>query len=176
MAAFAPALATVLAHEGGYVDHPADPGGSTRYGISLRFLEGLGAEGDIDLDGEVTAADVRGLTRERAAELYRRHWWERHGYERLRSDLIAAKVLDLAVNMGAKQAHRILQRALRAAGLPIVEDGVLGPMTLGAANATPELTLLVALRAEAAGFYRALAARDVSREVFLRGWLNRAYA
>ena len=88
---------------------------------------------------------------------------------------IAAKVLDMRVNMGPSQAHKILQRALRAAEYPVKVDGVFGPITTAAVNTVHPRHLLVALRSEAAGFYRGLVAQRPEYAKFENGWLNRAY-
>lgn len=174
------ALRTVFEHEGGFVDDPADPGGATNYGISLRSLRqwhAAGAtDGDLDRDGDVDPEDIRRMTPATAARIYRDQWWRRHRYNRLPAG-VAEKVFDLAVNMGARQAHKLLQRAVRAADGPaLADDGVIGPRTLDGVGQVAADALLVALRAEAAGFYRTLVASDPSRGTFLRGWLNRAYA
>ncbi len=177
------ALAFLLAHEGGYVDHPNDPGGATNYGISLRFALRLapelarhGVELDIDRDGDIDERDIKALPRATAALIYRRQFWDRYGYHRLELAM-ARKLFDLAVNMGAPQAHRLAQRALRACEARVVEDGVLGPVTAVAIVGVGPRVFLPALRSEAAGFYRALvAAKPAQFAPFLDGWLNRAYA
>lgn len=179
---FQTAVATLLRHEGGFVDDPSDPGGATRWGVSLRWLlslePGLRAElGDVDGDGDVDVEDVRRLPPERAVEIYRREWWDRYDYGSLGGSLLPAKMLELAVNIGPKAAHRCLQRAVRAAGGPrLVEDGVLGPATRKAVAAVPEAQLLAALKSEAAGFYREIIARRPAFERFRKGWLERAYS
>ena len=77
----------------------------------------------------------------------------------------------------AAQAHRIVQRALRAVGIPVKEDGVLGPVTRRAINdADRTFPLIVAMRCEAAGVYRLIVQRKPHLEVFLQGWLRRAYS
>lgn len=162
--AFARAMARLLRDEGGYVDNPADPGGETKFGITRRDYPNL---------------DIAALTRAEAAAIYYRDWWQRYHYNELPGP-IGAKVLDLAVNIGPDHAVRCVQRALRACGRPILEDGVLGRVTVTAAVAVNQLALLAALRSEAAGYYRALAALERGRRVdgdreFLTGWLNRAY-
>ncbi len=179
---FQTALAQVLKHEGGFTNDPVDPGGATNFGISLRLARELGdldGDGDLDLDldgdGDVDADDIRNLTREQAAEVYFRLWWERFDYGRLHLTL-ATKLFDLAVNMGASQAHRCLQRALRACGYAVAEDGVLGPKTVSAIVGVRPEVMVVGLRSEAAGFYRVLVARRPASEKYLNGWLNRAYA
>lgn len=176
MAMFNEAIEVVLRHEGGFVDHPADPGGATNWGISLRFLVREGIDLDLDGDGKLDAEDIRRMPRETAIEIYRERIWDRFGYDRIVDQALATKVFDLAVNMGATQAHKCLQRACRAAGTAIADDGILGPVTLAAANGLPAATVLAALRSEAAGFYRLLAATRPSAAVFLTGWLRRAYS
>jgi lysozyme family protein len=161
---FLTAVSRVLADEGGYSSNPADPGGATSFGISARSHPGL---------------DIATLTRDAAVNIYWREWWLRFGFARLPGAL-AAKSFDLAVNMGAGNSVVCLQRALRACGIAVVEDGVIGAATaLGAARADAA-ALLAAFRSEAAGYYRVSAAlargrrKDGDRE-FLKGWLNRAY-
>lgn len=181
-AKFDAAIRIVFHHEGFWSDDPNDPGGPTIWGVSLRFARSIGdrdgdgfADLDLDRDGDVDADDLRLLTAEQALGLYRSEWWDRYAYGRLNT-AIAFKVFDFAVNMGAPQAHRILQRAARAVARDrLVEDGILGKATLAVVNGASEAALIAALRSEAAGFYRTLIARNASLAKFEGGWLNRAY-
>ncbi len=158
---FSVAILVVLEHESDlFTDDPADAGGQTKYGISRR------ANPDVD---------VPNLTRGQAIELYWDRYWNRRGYDKLPVD-VAVKTFDLAVNMGKRRAVTCLQRALRAAGLPVATDGILGPETWGAADAADTRSLLAALRSEAACDYQLIVAHDSSKRVFLNGWLNRAYS
>lgn len=155
------AIAATLAHEGGYSDNPADPGGETKYGISRR---------------EYPHLDIKSLTREQAIGIYYRDWWLRFSFSRL-PEAAGAKLFDLAVNIGPANAVRCLQRASRACGRMLADDGVLGPETIAAAFAADQNALLAALRSEAAGYYRSLAISEggSAGSEFLAGWLNRAY-
>jgi lysozyme family protein len=162
--AFQSAVGKVLGDEGGYSDDPADPGGETNWGICKRNYPAL---------------DIRSLTRVRAIAIYYSDWWQRYHYSDLPAP-IGAKVFDLAVNIGPEHAMNCLQRALRACGKQVEEDGVNGPATRIAAQAANQAALLAALRSEAAGYYRELATTERGRRgghgaEFLRGWLNRAY-
>ncbi len=163
-AAFLRAVSLVLADEGGFVDNPTDPGGATRYGISRRQHPGL---------------DLAALTREDAIAIYFRDFWSRGRYADFPAP-VAGKLFDLAVNIGPESAARCLQRALRAAGHRVADDGVPGDLTVAAARAAEPQALLSALRSEAAAHYRLVAAlwpggRAVAEREFLQGWLNRAY-
>ena len=161
-AAFDRAVEIVLAHEGGLVDDPVDPGGVTNFGISLRSYPELGAAG------------IRALTPEQAKEIYRRDWWLRYGWADL-PEPIGAKLLDIGVNIGAEAVHRALQQALRATGAAVVEDGALGPATRTAVAQAEPAALVAALRSEVAGHYRLIAALHPTEQRFLQGWLTRAY-
>lgn len=190
---FERAVKTVLEHEGGFVDDADDPGGATNWGISLRYAVRLGeidldGDGhndlDFDMDGDVDAEDIRQMSMAVAVGIYRDQWWDKYGYGEL-PEFIGPKVFDLSVNMGARQAHKCLQRACRACGQAIADDGIIGNKTqraidevqLEAWDAEDSFNpLLTAVRSEAAGFYRGLIMADPVRRKYQRGWLRRAYA
>lgn len=160
---FLQAVEIVLKHEGGLVDHPNDPGGITNYGISLRSYPELGPEG------------IRNLTKKQAIDIYHRDWWDRFRYDTIRDLRVAGKVFDLAVNMGPRPAHRILQSALNHLGHDLVVDGLLGPLTFSATNQTDAEKLQEAICFFAAEHYYRLARNRRPLRTFLLGWLNRAY-
>lgn len=179
MSDFDVAIKTILKHEGGYVNDKDDPGGATNYGVSLRFLIKTGdldrdgfLDGDFDQDGDIDIDDIKKMSLDNAKNIYRLYWWDKYKYALINDDEVATKVFDLAVNMGATQAHKCVQRAIRAAnGQTLVDDGILGNQSFAAINNCPSIVLLPAIRSEAAGFYRSL-----NKPKFIRGWLNRAYA
>lgn len=183
MSHFDSAVDFVLQNEGGWANHKKDPGGPTKYGISLRWLRTIGDmdedgfhDGDVDSDGDVDWEDVAALSVDAAKEYYRTYWWDRFDYDRIDRFLLAQKVFDLAVNMGPGRAHKIVQRGLNQI-LPLDdrldEDGKLGPKTIAALNRQDldEHRVLRAIGDSAARFYRSL-----NRPEFISGWLKRAYA
>ena len=106
MTRFDRALKVVLSHEGGFANNPADPGGATNYGITAATLGAWRGLGRPAKDGEVLT-----MTLEEAGAIYRSRYW-RPEYDLIDSDLVAIKIFDMAVNMGAHQAHHLAQRAV----------------------------------------------------------------
>lgn len=175
MSEFLLALPTVLRHEGGYVNNPNDPGGATKYGISLRWLKSQGLHGDVNGDLVVDIADILALTPDTAAGFYRVNWWEKYGFGRVIDQTVATKVFDTAVNMGTPRAVKFAQQAAIALGFVLsAPDGLMGPNTVLALNSLPAANLLHKYQDLQAGFYRQLAT-DPKLTQFLAGWLNRAY-
>jgi lysozyme family protein len=170
----------IVAREGGYVNDPDDPGGATKYGVTIGTLRRLGL--DLSGDGRVTERDVRMLTREKAAEIYVRHYFEGPRLNAL-PEALQASVFDMYVNAGAN-AITILQKLLGQMGQAVDVDGVLGPQTLAAAHAAADAA--PGLIADAYGiarrnYYYALAdARPASRKYARTrkggkgGWILRA--
>lgn len=121
MAYFARALAFTLAHEGGYGNHPADPGGETKYGIAARFYPPEKRRAILGRD-----VSIRDLTPDDAARIYRRDYWDRLKCDALPWPLCLA-VFDCAVVPGQGAAAMILQRECGAKA-----DGIIGPATMSA--------------------------------------------
>lgn len=120
---FQAALAHVLKHEGGYSDHPSDPGGATNFGITHQVLAAYrGVE-------RVSREDVKALTRSEAAAIYRARYWNTCRCDDLPPGLDLL-VFDCAVNQGAGRAARFLQQAVQ-----VHADGQIGPATLAAVQA-----------------------------------------
>lgn len=157
---FEKAFAYVIQNEGGYVFDKNDPGGETKFGITKRSYPSL---------------NIRDLTLEDAKKIYYRDFWQKGKFEEISDDLIATQLFDLSVNLGIRAAVIILQRALRAVGINVQEDGLMGSQTLSAVSNSDPRCLLAAIKSEAARYYRQIAAKNPSQQKFLKGWLNRAY-
>jgi len=158
---FKRAFEELLKLEGGYVNDPIDLGGETNYGISRKSYPKL---------------DIKNLTEEDAKKIYYTDYWLKNKCNVIYHYGLAEKVFNLSVNMGCKQAGKLLQRALRGLGKRLTEDGVIGAITTAAIFKADPTQLLSALKSEAAGYYRLIASINSSQERFLTGWLNRAYA
>lgn len=177
MAEFTLAHAFTATWEGDLINHPSDPGGMTNYGISLRWLRGIGMDdGDVDGDGDIDADDIRALTFAQASELFRDKFWNEHKLSDL-PQLVATCHYDCAVNMGPRQGTLITQRAYNRLvgpyGDKLSVDGVFGPKTRAflTSHATPKLAeTMISLRET---FYRRLVENKPSLSAFEKGWLNR---
>ena len=157
---FEKAFEYVIQNEGGYAFDKNDSGGETKFGISKRSYPAL---------------NIKDLTLEDAKKIYYRDFWQKGRFEEILNDLIATQLFDLSVNLGIQVAVIVLQRALRSVGKTVQEDGLMGPETLLAMMYSEPRSLLAAIKSEAAGYYRQIAAKNPSQQKFLKGWLNRAY-
>lgn len=176
--------ARLLMTEGGLVNNKSDPGGITKYGVSLRFLAIKGlidvdrdgyADFDLNRDGRVDALDVKLLTPANAEALYLKLFYIETGFWSLPRPLDAA-VFDFGVNAGTGTSARMLQKAVNTLTRPPLKvDGVLGANTRrGVVEALKSGPLLTEFRNQVTGHYRYLVAHNGKLEKFLGGWLNRA--
>ena len=162
--------------EGGYVNHPKDPGGPTNFGVTQKVYDGFRAEHGLPHD------DVRNIAIDDVKAIFRRDYWNKVNANRLNSRLIALTLFDTAINMGFPRATRFAQRAVNALDEAenrprvLVEDGVPGPRTtgelIGLFNAGKEADFLARYFAEREKRYQDLGAQDQYKD-FLNGWLNR---
>lgn len=165
----------VIDREGGYVDHPADRGGPTRYGITQGVARADGYDGP-----------MRMLPHARAVSIYRRLYWTAPRLDAVArmAPGIAAELFDTGVNMGPAVAIGFLQRALNALNRGATDypdlamDGQAGPRTLAALReflvrrgTGGETVLLRAIEALQGERYVALAEARPANEAFLYGWL-----
>lgn len=165
---------SLIAREGGFVDHPADRGGATNWGITEAVARAHGYTGPMAL-----------LPRGEAAAIYRRLYWLRPRFDAVarRAPRIAAELFDTGANMGPGVAATFLQRALTALNRngsdypDLTPDGRIGEVTLAALDAflrlraDGETVLLRALEALQGERYLRLAEKRPANEAFLYGWL-----
>ena len=119
----------IVSRKGGYVNDPDDPGGATKYGVTIHTMRRLGL--DLDGDGQVTTDDVNGLPRETAVQIFIDHYF--HGPRIAALPVVLhATVFDMYVNAGS-HAVKILQRLFNNMRLDVDVDGVIGPQTIAAA-------------------------------------------
>jgi lysozyme family protein len=119
-------LEEVLRHEGGYADHPSDPGGATNMGITHKTLA---EHRKISPWWALSKDEVRKLERAEAAAIYKAGYWDRVNADKLPAGLDLA-LFDFGVNSGPGRAVKTLQRELE-----VVADGIVGPLTLDAVKA-----------------------------------------
>ena len=165
----------LIEREGGYVNHPADRGGPTRFGISEAVARAHGYAGA-----------MAALPREEAAAIYRLLYWLRPKFDAVaeRAPRLASELFDTGVNMGPAVAATFLQRALTALNRngkdypDLVPDGRIGPRTIAALDAflatrggPGESVMLRAIEALQGERYLRLAERRPANEAFLYGWL-----
>lgn len=152
--AWALASAWILRIEGGYTFDPADPGGATRFGISQRSYPDV---------------DIKNLTAEAAAMIYRRDFWMAISAYLL-PPALAIAVFDGAANQGPSRAVMLLQVALG-----VRADGAIGSETIAKARAMNGPEILAEYLSRRAVHYSELAEQRPSMRKFVRGWFNRLF-
>ncbi|MDB4809869.1 hypothetical protein OAH34_01595 [bacterium] len=149
-------LKAILHHEGGYVNHPKDPGGETNLGVTKRVYEEFGG-----------TKDMKELTVEDVAPIYKKGYWDKMKGDDLPSGLDLC-VFDFGVNAGPGRSAKYLQTMIGT-----VADGGIGPNTLKAVDAYVEehgIEKAVENFQEARqGYYEKLSTFDT----FGKGWTRR---
>ena len=152
MSNFDIAFDRLIGHEGGYVNHPQDPGGETNWGITKRTALANGYTGD-----------MRTMPRETAKSIYKKTFWDVIGGDKL-SFAVSYQIFDAAVNHGIGNAIRFMQRAIGVA-----DDGKVGPVTLAALTKYQPNDFLMRFNAQRLDFYTRLSTFDT----FGKGWVRR---
>lgn len=170
----------IVRREGGFVNDPDDPGGATKHGVTIHTMRRLGL--DLTGDGRVDVGDVRAVTPGRARDVFVREYHDRPGIGRL-PEALRPCAFDFYVNAGSA-AVRVLQELLTEVGEPLVIDGIIGPLTAGAAHramARAPDHLADAYGIARREWYYALADRRPRLRKFARrrdggkgGWIRRA--
>lgn len=153
---FKRALSLVLKHEGGWSDHPKDPGGATMKGVTLATFRQY-------VKPTAAKADLRKITDEQLATVYRRHYWDAvHGAEL--PDGIDYAAFDFAVNSGPSRSAKYLQ-----AVVGVTQDGRIGPATLKAVRSRRPADVVNALCDKRMAFLQDLK----TWPTFRNGWTRR---
>ncbi|MEO1220287.1 MAG: glycosyl hydrolase 108 family protein [Pseudomonadota bacterium] len=170
-AAVALIIASVFALEGGYVNHPSDPGGATNHGITERVARANGYRGH-----------MRDLPKELASKIYQRQYIEKPNFLPLIAidPVVAEEIIDTGVNMGPRRPSRFFQRSLnRLCGTKLAVDGRIGRITIGAwaecrAHIGPTICrkMIADLDRQQRAEYERLIRRNPKLKAFRRGWLN----
>ena len=156
---FSEALEVILHHEGGYVNHPKDPGGETNLGVTKRVYEDFGG-----------TKDMKELTKEDVEPIYKKNYWDRVKGDNLPEGLDLC-IFDFAVNAGPGRAAKFLQKLIG-----VTQDGGIGPQTLGALQSaigedvrTQTREMIEKYQNERHNYYQSLS----TFETFGRGWTRR---
>ena len=146
----------MLQSEGGFVNHPSDPGGMTNLGVTKATWENW-------VGRESNEAEMRGLTPEKVEPLYKKKYFDAVRGEELPMGLDYL-MFDFAVNAGAGRAIKTLQTAVG-----VTPDGGFGPMTMAAVQSVDPNELIERFSQAKEDFYRSL----TTFATFGKGWLNR---
>ena len=153
---FDDALKAILHHEGGYVDHPKDPGGRTNLGCTQRVWEEW-------VGHPVDEKTMRGLTPELVAPLYKAKYWDKIKGDELPNGVDYA-VFDAAINSGPGRAAKWLQTTVGA-----VPDGAIGAGTLAKVAAMDAEDIVEKYQVTRLAFMQSLPTWDT----FGKGWGRR---
>ncbi len=154
-------VSDILRREGGFVNHQADRGGPTNFGITQAVLSAWRKQ-------PVTLDDVKKMTQAEARAIYHHDYITAPRFDQIKNPALQALVIDCGVNHGVNRATRWLQEAVATKS-----DGVIGPITLAAINrAVPEMAYKRVL-AQRCLFYGQIISRDPTQAVFASGWMAR---
>jgi len=170
----------IVAREGGYVNDADDPGGATKYGVTIHTMRRLGM--DLTGDGQVDVNDVKVLSRAHAVSIFVEHYFRKPKIDQL-PEALQTTVFDMYVNAGGN-AVKILQRLLGEMRIEVIVDGAIGPQTIKAAHqafdAAPD-HIVDAYGIARRNYYYDLAARRPASRKYARrrdggkgGWIVRA--
>lgn len=151
----------IIAREGGYVDHPDDAGGPTKFGITLSTLA-------TSRNFAVDASDVEHLSIDEARAIYRKRYLEDSGIWKIAGEELRARVLDAAVNHGPGNAIKMLQRAIG-----VTADGAIGAVTLTALPHLDQWKMIDRFTGQRCKFYGDYIQNHPEQKVFAAGWFHR---
>lgn len=153
-------LKRILKHEGGYVNDPLDSGGRTNLGVTQAVWEEF-------VGHPVSESDMRALTVEKVAPLYKVRYWDRASCDNLPKG-VDYVVFDFAINAGVGRSVKTLQSTVGS-----TPDGIIGSQTLARINSFNAKELVDKFSDARADFYQGIVARKPDQARFIKGWLNR---
>ncbi len=156
-------LDEIIRREGGYVNHPADRGGPTKYGITAETFGSWRK-----LGRPATADEVQALTETEARAIYRQMYIIAPGFKYITHPALLHLLVDSAVHSGPKRAVQWLQTALGVAA-----DGVIGPKTRAALAQADQGVLYGKVLGQRLRYIGRLITRDPKQSAFAAGWMNR---
>ena len=166
MAKFENFAGKLLRLEGGYVNHPLDRGGPTKYGVILSVWQEHGH--DKDGDGDIDAEDIKKLGEDDARYIAKKIFWDYFLADFILNESVAQFIVDWGYNSGRKTVAKIVQRLVK-----VEVDGLVGPRTLTAINAADQEWLFNQLKIERKVFLNSIIKRRPDQIVFYDGWMNR---
>lgn len=162
---FDKALKMTLIFEGGYVNHPNDPGGETNKGITKAVYDAYRINKNLPIQS------VKDITDNEIKEIYFENYWMKASCDKIPGKL-AILHFDTSVNCGIKQASRFLQKSIGC-----ITDGFIGPKTIETLKNIKDTNGLTDIinkyMQERLKFYNTIAEKNLKLKVFLEGWNNR---
>jgi lysozyme family protein len=177
----------IFDHEGGFVNDPVDKGGATNKGITFRTFKAYAKK---DLGIEPTLENLKKLTNEQAAKIYKKRYWDKIKADEINNSSLAYQIYDFYVNAGGN-AVKVLQRTLNKMGNNLTIDGVLGENTIKTLNTENSKKLFEKYKKARIEYYNDIVENDIknyklnhkntnekellkyTNKKFLKGWLKR---
>ena len=155
---FEKSLEMLLHHEGGFSNHPSDPGGITNFGVTKAVYEKW-------VGREVSIEEMKDLTHEDVAPIYKKNYWDKlKGDDPMMPSGLDFAAFDWGVNSGTGRPARVIQKYIGA-----TQDGALGPRSLGKIAENDPGNIIQYLYEQRQKFYEGLK----TFETFGKGWIRR---
>lgn len=154
----------ILRWEGGFVNDPDDSGGATNLGVTIAtFREFYGQD--------KTTSDLLHMTMGQWEHIFKKGYWDKILGDAIRSQGVANIIVDWCWMSGTKRVIKRIQKILR-----VKSDGIFGPMTLAALNASEPRNLFLVIKSARVDYYKEIVGINPRNRKFLKGWLNRLNA
>lgn len=154
----------ILRWEGGFVNDPDDSGGATNLGVTIAtFREYYGKD--------KTTEDLIHMTMGQWENIFKKGYWDKILGDAIKSQSVANIIVDWCWMSGTKRVIKRIQKILR-----VKSDGIFGPMTLAALNASEPRNLFLVIKSARVDYYKEIVGINPRNRKFLKGWLNRLNA